>query len=111
MNKEILNFIGLMNRAGALITGTELVLNGVRNKKVKLVLIDASVSENTLKKVTDKCNYYNTTYILLQTDADLGFIIGNSSRKIAGITDQNFVKALQEKLNQLYRGGLSNENT
>lgn len=98
MDKELLNFIGLMNRAGALITGAELVLNGVRSGKVKLVLIDPSASENTLKKITDKCKFYNVSYMKLTAGADLGRAIGKRSRKVIGITDQNFVKALIKKL-------------
>lgn len=99
MDKDILNFIGLMNRAGALITGTEMVLNGVRSKKVQLVLIDASVSESTLKKVMDKCKFYSVLYIKAPEGVELGMAIGNSSRKIIGITDQKFAKALKEKMN------------
>ncbi|MCL1990564.1 MAG: ribosomal L7Ae/L30e/S12e/Gadd45 family protein [Defluviitaleaceae bacterium] len=98
MSKEILSFIGLMSRAGALITGTELVLNGVRSGKVKLVLIDAHASENTLKKITSKCHHYHVAWIQLEVGADLGLAIGKPSRKVVGITDQQFVKALKEKL-------------
>lgn len=101
MNKDVLNFIGLMNRAGALMTGTDLVLNGVRSGKVKMVLIDALVSENTLKKVTDKCKFYNVPYIKTSADVDLGFAIGSSGRKVIGITDHNFIKALNIKLKEL----------
>ena len=100
MNKDVLNFIGLMNRAGALITGTELVLNGVRSGKVKLVLIHGTVSENTFKKITDKCQFYHVSYIKIAAGVDLGVAIGKSSRKVIGITDQNFVKALKEKLDK-----------
>jgi len=98
MNKEVLSFVGLMSRAGALITGTDLVLNGVRSGKVKMVLIDPLVSENTFKKVTDKCKFYHVPYIKVSGEVDLGAAIGNRSRKVIGITDQNFVKALNEKL-------------
>ena len=101
MNKDILNFIGLMNRAGVLITGTDLVLNGVRSGKVKMVLIDAEVSDNTFKKITDKCKFYSVYYIKAETGVDLGLAIGNSGRKVIGITEQHFVKALKEKLNKL----------
>jgi len=111
MNKDILNFIGLMNRAGALITGTDLVLNGIRSGKVKMVLIDALVSDNTFKKITDKCKYYNVSYLKVPTDAGLGLAIGNSNRMVIGITDQNFVKALKEKLDKEEIGGLLNEST
>ena len=98
MTKDVVNFIGLMNRAGALLTGTDLVINGVRSGKVKLVLLDSAVSENTLKKITDKCTYYNVSYIMMPPETDLGEAVGKSSRKVFGITDQHFVKALKEKM-------------
>jgi len=100
LNKDILNFLGLMNRAGALTTGTEIVLNGVRSGKVKMVLIDDAVSDNTFKKITDKCKFYNVSYIRAETGIDLGLAIGKSNRKVIGITDPNFVKALKEKFNK-----------
>lgn len=100
-----------MNRAGALITGTDLVLNGVRSRKVKMVLIDALISEKTLKKIIDKCKFYNVCYIKLSDDCDLGAIIGNSSRKVIGITDSNFMKALKKKLIKEQLGGDINEST
>ena len=101
MTKEILNFIGLMSRARAIITGTDLVINGVRSKKVKLVVIDGNVSENTLKKIVDKCNYYHVKYIIIDKEFELGSVIGNASRKVIGITDLNFAKALLEKIEKI----------
>ena len=98
MNKDTLKFIGLMNRAGALITGTDLVLNGVRSGKVKLVLVDGAVSCNTFKKITDKCKFYNVSYIEVATGINLGLAIGSSNRKVIGITDLNFARALKEKI-------------
>ena len=89
-----------MMRAGALITGTNLVLNGVRSGKVKMVLIDDSVSDNTFKKITDKCKFYNVSYIRVATGIDLRFATGNNNRKVIGITNSNFVRALQEKLDK-----------
>ena len=100
MNKDTLNFIGLMKSAGALITGTNLVLKGVRSGKVKMVLVDDSVSDNTFKKITDKCKFYNVSYIKVATGIDIGLAIGNSSRKVIGITDPNFVRALKEKIDK-----------
>lgn len=87
-----------MNRAGVLITGTNLVLSGIRSQKVKMVLIDDSVSDNTFKKIKDKCKFYNVSYIRVATGTCLGLAIGKSNRKVIGITDPKFVKALKEKL-------------
>lgn len=98
MSKEFLNFLGLANRAGVLITGTDLVLTGVRRQKVKLVIIDASASEGTLKKVRDKCQFYNVQLLQGVPSTNIGLTIGNASRKVIGVTDGNFAKGLKDKL-------------
>ena len=98
MNQKFLNFLGLANRAGALVTGTELVLNGVRAQRVKLVVIDASVSDSTLKKVKDKCKFYNVEIVQLPESVSLGSTIGSENRKVVGVVDKNFANGLKEKL-------------
>lgn len=99
MDQEILRFIGLINRAGAIITGTDMVLNGARSGKVKLILIDSAVSDKTMKKVKDKCAFYKIPMVVVDESLNLGHAIGKNSRKIIGITDVNFTKLLKEKLN------------
>lgn len=44
-----LSQLGMAMRAGKLITGDEIVLKAVRNKKVHLVVIAGDASENTKK--------------------------------------------------------------
>ena len=56
MNKNTLGVIGLAARARGVVIGTNQVLEAVRNKKAKLVLIASDVSDNTLKNLTDKSN-------------------------------------------------------
>lgn len=60
MNKEkILQFLGLATRARKLVTGEELVISEVRRGNAKLVIVAEDASENTRKKLHDKCNSYN----------------------------------------------------
>ena len=58
MNNKV-NLLGLCLKSGNLISGTDLVIEQIRAKKVHLVVILNDSAENTIKKVTDKCKFYN----------------------------------------------------
>ena len=98
MNQNWLKFLGLAFSAGAVVSGEEIVVQGIRSKKVYLVIIAEDISKNTYKKVTDKSKSYNVKCIQKATSEDIGHALGKSFRKVVGITDRNFAKALEKKI-------------
>ena len=52
------NILGLAKKAGAVIAGTELVIESVRKKKACHVFICSDASLGTVKKITDKAKFY-----------------------------------------------------
>ena len=51
--------LGLCKKAGALICGTPLVCTALASaKKPEIVVMSTGASENTKKKLRDKCTYY-----------------------------------------------------
>ena len=98
MNKNWLNFLGIVFSAGALISGEEMVVKAIQGKKVHLVIISEDISHNTYKKVTDKCRFYDTPYIQKAMSEEIGQALGKSFRKVIGITDKNFAKVLKNKI-------------
>ena len=50
-----MSLLGLANRARKIISGEELVIKEVRKGRAKLVILSRDASENTSKKITDKC--------------------------------------------------------
>lgn len=96
MNKQkALNLLGLSMRAGKLISGEGLTLNEVRSGKAKLVLVATDASENTIKKIQDKCSYYNVQCICEFTQAEISQAIGKH-RMICGICDRGFARSFYE---------------
>lgn len=96
MNRQkLLNLIGLSLRAGKMISGEELTLRDVRNQKAKLVFVAKNASENTKKKMTDKCAFYHVPYNLDFTQEEISQAIGRN-RMIVGICDEGFAKKMQE---------------
>ena len=60
--ERLKGYIGLAARARQLTYGAEQVCQMIRAGKAKIVLIDESASENTLKKVRDACQYRKIPY-------------------------------------------------
>lgn len=96
MNKSYLNILGLANAARKVITG-ETLLKSIKSNKISLVLIAANASENTKKKITDKCHYYHIQYYIVDEESDiLGKAIGKENRVAVGIADRGFAKKIKE---------------
>lgn len=111
--KKLLMTLGLGARAGALISGTELVCEALRSEKKKpLLVIEASdTSENTHKRLNDKCTFYSVRIERIGVSAaELGHAIGKSSSSAAvGVTDAGICRAIEKKLRELSELGEQTE--
>lgn len=97
--KKYEGVIGLAKRAGKLATGTESVLDAVRAKKSALVLVASDASEDTKKRISDKCAFYDGRYIVLPTTkSELGGVLGRNDTATAAFLDASFVKAFETSL-------------
>lgn len=94
-NNKALNFLGLAFKAGKVISGNEIVVKAIQKKQVYLVLVANDASDNTKKKIIDKCTYYNVSYRISFNGEELGNSIGKSSRKVVAVTDQGFSNKLK----------------
>lgn len=95
MNQDkVLSLLGLISRARKMITGEEFVVAEIQKKRVHLVLISKDASENTKKKIYNKCDYYRIPLRELCTREQLGHAIGKEERVVLGISDQGFAAKL-----------------
>ncbi len=98
--------IGLAAKAGKTVFGTPLICESLRAKGAKkctLVLEGADSSENTHKKLSDKCAFYDAALVRLPiTMSELSDAVGKRSTIAAvGITDEGLAKAIMKKLEDL----------
>jgi ribosomal protein L7Ae-like RNA K-turn-binding protein len=94
MNNQWLSILGLATRARKIITGEELVVKEVRAGNAKLVLVAGDASSNTMKKLHDKCSYYEVPIRTVEDRYELGRAIGKDARVSIAITDEGFAKKL-----------------
>ncbi|MQS51519.1 L7Ae/L30e/S12e/Gadd45 family ribosomal protein [Companilactobacillus mishanensis] len=95
MKKDFLNFLGIAVRAGKIISGTELTLQGVRDNTVKLVIIASDCSDRTKKEISNKTDFYKVPLNASFTSQELKKSIGKD-RKVMGITDLGIARRLNE---------------
>ena len=99
MDKRILSSLGLCKKAGKLIFGVPMIIEAMqKGKKIYLVLEASDTSENTHKKITDKCSFYGVEKIRLEADCNtISEAVGKSSTLAAiAITDESFYRMIKK---------------
>ena len=93
---NILSFLGLMKKAGALAIGTEKAASAAQNHKAKMLLVSADTSDRSvlsLEKAADipliKLSY---------TKQELGAALGQKECASLALLDRGFADALSKKL-------------
>ena len=93
MNK-VTNLIQLAYRAGKVAKGDSLLVS-IQKSQAKLVLV-SSCGQNRMKKIQDKCTYYNVPYRVVEPSV-LDDVSYKKMSAIA-IVDSGFAKAIIEKM-------------
>lgn len=90
---KFFNLVGLAMRARKVVSGDEL-FDSIRQSKVSLVIVASDASENTKKKVFDKCKFYGIECIEVEDSIRLNHAIGKVNRMAIGIQDDGFKKSM-----------------
>lgn len=106
VNEEGFMFaLGLSAKAGALIFGVPQICEALSKKKKSgkypLLVIEASdTSDNTHKKISDKCGYYKVKHMRIAADtAKLAHSLGKSALLAAvAITDENLCRLAEKHI-------------
>lgn len=99
--KKLLSALGLCVKAGKVLFGVPMICEAARrggDKAPALVLSAADTSDNTHKKITDKCEYYKIKHIRLECSGEtLAAAVGKTSFIGAvAITDKNMCMMVEK---------------
>ena len=98
--KKFYSLLGLCMRARRLVSGEFAVEKGVKRGDVCLVVLAGDASENTKKKFTNMCDFYNTEILIVGNISLLGRALGKEKRAVIGITDEGFRKSIEKLINE-----------
>ena len=106
---KLLGIVGICRRAGKAVIGTPMICEHLRKKGIskggddcEIIVLEASdTSDNTHKKLKDKCIYYNVKHIRLSSTCEmLGRAVGKSAVAAVAVADRNFCRTVLEKISQ-----------
>lgn len=98
MNK-FFSMLGMAKRAGKVSAGEFIVKKDIQRNKARLVIIATDASLNTKKSIINSCEFYKVKYIIHSTMEELGKSIGAPMRAVISVNDDNFQKAVLDKIN------------
>lgn len=98
---RLLSTAGFAARGRMTVFGTGLICESLRKGSVHLVLEAADTSDNTHKRLSDKCAFYGVRLCRLSVNAErLALAFGKRDERLAavGITDSGIIRALMKYL-------------
>lgn len=99
MNRErIISFLGLAIRAGKVCKGESLCEKAVRDNTAELVIVAEDASDNTKKRFSDKCKFYETEYREYGTKEELGRMTRSENRAVLTINDKGMANKLSDMI-------------
>lgn len=97
-HKHILSLLGLAQKAGKVKSGEFATEKAVKTGCAYLVMVSESASDNTRKKFSNMCLYYEVPVYYFGTKEELGGAIGKEFRATLAVIDENFAKAMEKKM-------------
>ena len=98
-SEKIMGLLGLAARAGKLVYGTPMVCDALKDgKKVYFVFRAKETSENTHKRIGDRCKYYNVPLVDVELDTvELAHRLGKAGELAAvALTDAGFAEGIKK---------------
>lgn len=94
---KVLSMISLATKAGKTAGGEFSVEKAVKEGKAYMVIVSVEASDNTKKKFTNMCTYYNVPIYFYGTKEELGHFMGKEFRASVAILDEGFKNALEKQ--------------
>ena len=103
MTEQVLGFLGLMRRAGALAVGAEDAFDAARENKARVLLMAGDVAKNTVSAMHNAAAQKEAGIPLVKLDCtkrELGSALGVRECAALAVLDTGFALALCKKLEQ-----------
>ena len=106
--KKLLGMIGMCRGAGRAVIGVPMICEYLKkasqSKKgtADILVIEASdTSDNTHKRISDRCEFYNVRCIRISSNcSELGRALGKAAVAAVAIVDASFCRAIEGKLTE-----------
>lgn len=95
---KVLSMLGLATRSRNVVSGGFATEQAVKSGKAYLVIIAEDASDNTRKKYSNMCEFYEVPCVYYSTKEVLGHSMGKEERTTLAVTDEGFADSIQKHL-------------
>lgn len=95
---KIYSLLGLAMKAGKVVSGEFATDKSIKDGSACQVIIASDASDNTKKKFSNSCEFYEVPCAEYGTKDELGRAVGRDMRSSLAITDEGFAKSLRKHL-------------
>lgn len=103
-HNDLYNLLGLCQRAGKLVSGSDQVEATIRSGKSVLLILTDDIGDSMKKRYTDKASFYNVEVLFFGEKDVLGHNIGKGPRSAVIITDKGFAESFKKKYFTMHPG-------
>lgn len=96
--KKVYAMLGMAMKAGKVASGEFSTEKSVKSGNAYLVIVSEDASNNTKKKFSNMCQFYEVPRYFFGTKEELGSAIGKGMRSSLAITDENFAGSIEKNL-------------
>jgi ribosomal protein L7Ae-like RNA K-turn-binding protein len=98
---KVLGLLGIATKAGKITCGTDAVLEEIKKKKAKIVLVAEDASNRTKENFQHLCENENIPIAIFGNIEDVSKAIGKQNKAVVCIKDKN----LSEEIYKIIMGG------
>ena len=95
---KVLSYLGLAARAAKIQSGEFSTEKSVKSGKAALVIVAEDASDNTKKKFTNMCTFYEVPIYIYGTKETLGVSVGKELRASLALEDTGFCNAIKKQI-------------
>jgi ribosomal protein L7Ae-like RNA K-turn-binding protein len=107
---KVYGLLSIAAKAGRIVSGSDTVLQEVKSRKAKLVVLSEDASQNTRKLFQDKASYREIPVMVYGNSEDLGRADGRPPRVVLAVLDEGFSKSILKTARESRKQYGENEN-
>ncbi|NQT24488.1 ribosomal L7Ae/L30e/S12e/Gadd45 family protein [candidate division KSB1 bacterium] len=96
--QSLMSLLGMAQKSGSLVSGTEGVLKKVRRNAIALILLDPEISKNSLDRIQSVSEQFNCPLHFWHGSRSIDDLLNKPNCKVIGIVNPEMAQTILKKL-------------
>ena len=107
---KVFGLLSIAAKAGKVVSGSDTVMEEIRKRRARLVILSVDASANTLKQFRDKSSYRDIPLTVYGRSEELGRAVGRTPRVVVCVLDEGLSNSILKVTRESEKQYGENEN-